>query len=520
MRSYRRLFQTVLAALLLTCASLAQATAIEKILMPGEVSQAHAKYETECVKCHDRSHRERQSTLCLDCHKDVAQDLREKKGFHGHAVKADTECTACHNEHKGRRADIVRFDRESFEHAISGYKLEGRHQTVACANCHVSGKKYREAATTCFGCHEKQDIHRGKLGKDCAQCHNQVSFKKTDFDHSKTHFPLKDAHARASCAECHRDPSYKNTPMECVACHARDDVHKGGRGPDCGACHNADKWKSATYDHAKLAHFALNGAHAKVTCEACHRSGDTKAKVPDQCAGCHAANDRHGGRFGDDCKQCHNEERWKDAHYDHEKQGHWELKGKHAKVDCHSCHTGPISGPKLPKDCAGCHKADDVHHGSMGTQCGSCHVEAGWREKVRFDHDMTRFPLVGLHANVGCEECHTTRAYRNTARDCFSCHKADDVHKGNLGKACATCHNPNGWKFWQFDHGKATHFALEGAHAKITCESCHVKPADEVKLSKECGDCHARDDAHHGGFGRDCARCHSSVTWRGAGVRR
>jgi hypothetical protein len=156
----------------------------------------------------------------------------------------------------------------------------------------------------------------------------------------------------------------------------------------------------------------------------------------------------------------------------------------------------------------------------MGTQCGSCHVESGWREKVRFDHDMTRFPLVGLHASVGCEECHATRAYRNTARDCISCHKSDDVHKGNLGKACATCHNPNGWKFWQFDHGKATHFALEGAHAKITCETCHVKPPDEVKLPKDCGDCHARDDVHHGGFGRDCARCHSSISWKGAGVRR
>ncbi|MCX7058278.1 MAG: hypothetical protein NTZ79_14170 [Proteobacteria bacterium] len=41
-----------------------------------------------------------------------------------------------------------------------------------------------------------------------------------------------------------------------------------------------------------------------------------------------------------------------------------------------------------------------------------------------------------------------------------------------------------------------------------------------MKLSKECGDCHARDDVHHGGFGRDCARCHSSINWRGAGIRR
>ena len=138
MRACRYFAGLMVALMCLGTTSIAGATAIEKILMPGEVSKAHAKYETECVKCHDRSHRERQTALCLDCHKDIATDLKSKRGFHGNAVKTGTECTACHNEHKGRGADSVRFDRESFEHAVSGYKLEGRHQTVACSNCHVT----------------------------------------------------------------------------------------------------------------------------------------------------------------------------------------------------------------------------------------------------------------------------------------------------------------------------------------------------------------------------------------------
>jgi len=512
----------VAATLALTCgwAVTASATQIERLLMPGEVAKAHAKWEDECSKCHDRTNKDRQTALCIDCHKDIGADLAKKRGFHGHALKPGAACTACHTEHKGRAADIVRFDRESFEHTVTGFKLDGRHTTTPCDACHVAGKKFREVLTTCFDCHQKQDIHQGKLGKDCQNCHNTTSFAKTDFDHSKTHFPLKGAHARTACADCHRDPSFKNTPLECVACHARDDAHKGTRGPKCGDCHNTEKWKQSQFDHEKVGHFALNGAHAKITCDACHRSGDLKAKVPDKCAGCHAADDRHGGRFGDDCAQCHNEQKWKDAKYDHEAKAHFALKGKHATIDCHACHTAKVGGPsKLPKDCIGCHKTDDVHHGSMGTQCVSCHVETGWKDKVRFDHDMTRFPLVGLHASVACEECHANRVFRNTARDCFSCHKADDVHKGNLGKECATCHNPNGWKFWQFDHGKATKFALEGAHAKLDCERCHVKPADEVKLSRDCASCHARDDVHQGGFGHDCSRCHGSVTWRGAGVR-
>jgi hypothetical protein len=512
----------ILIALVGSWSAAASAGQLEKLLMPGEVSQAHAKYEVECTKCHDRSDQNRQTTLCIDCHKDIGTDLRDKRGFHGHALKPGAACTTCHNEHKGRGADIVRFDRESFDHSITGFKLDGHHTTTACESCHAKGKKFRVAPLTCFGCHEKQDAHKGKLGKECGNCHNTTSWtKSTNFDHSKTHFALKGAHSRTACADCHRDPTYKNTPMECVACHARDDSHKGGRGPLCGSCHNTEKWKQSSFDHEKIGKFALNGAHAKVACESCHRSGDMKQKIPDKCAGCHAADDRHGGRFGDDCASCHNEQKWKEAKYDHEVKAKFALKGKHAKLDCHACHTVAVGGPnKLPKDCGGCHKADDVHRGSMGTQCASCHTESGWKDKVRFDHDMTRFPLVGLHGTVACEECHANGAYRNTSRECISCHKADDVHKGRFAKACATCHNSNGWKFWQFDHGKATKFALEGAHAKIACEACHLKPPDEVKISKECGDCHARDDAHRGGFGRDCARCHSSITWRGAGIRR
>jgi hypothetical protein len=499
--------------------AIAPAGPLERLLMPGEVATAHAKLENECSKCHDRTDRARQTALCLDCHKDVAADLKHKRGFHGHALKPDSACTACHTEHKGRAADIVRFDRESFDHGITGFTLDGRHATTACNACHVAGKKFREAPTACADCHQKQDVHRGKLGKDCGSCHTTAAFAKTDFDHGKTHFPLKGAHGRAACADCHRDPSFKGTPMECAACHARDDAHKGSRGPKCGDCHNTDKWKQSSFDHERIAHFALNGAHAKVSCDACHRSGDLKARVPDKCAGCHAADDRHGGRFGDDCSACHGEQSWRDAHYDHEAKARFALHGRHEKLDCHACHGGPVSGPKLPKDCAGCHKADDVHHGSMGRECGACHVESGWKDRVRFDHDMTRFPLVGLHATVACEECHPNRAFRETARECIACHRADDTHKGSLGEQCASCHNPNGWKFWQFDHGRATKFALEGRHAKIDCKACHVRPADEVKLSRDCGSCHARDDAHRGSFGRDCARCHGSITWRGAGAR-
>ena len=51
---------------------------MESLLMPGEVSQAHARYEKECNKCHENFRKASQTKLCLDCHKDIARDVKEK----------------------------------------------------------------------------------------------------------------------------------------------------------------------------------------------------------------------------------------------------------------------------------------------------------------------------------------------------------------------------------------------------------------------------------------------------------
>ena len=62
--------------------------AVESLLMPGQVTKAHAKLEEVCSDCHDRTDRARQSALCLDCHKPIAADLREHKGYHGRMPNA------------------------------------------------------------------------------------------------------------------------------------------------------------------------------------------------------------------------------------------------------------------------------------------------------------------------------------------------------------------------------------------------------------------------------------------------
>ncbi len=510
------------ALVMLSMLSMQRAYALnpETLLMPGKVSSAHAKYEEDCSQCHIRSDRSKQRARCLDCHKPIAQDISQKRGFHGRAPgMGAAECSSCHSEHLGRDADIVRFSRATFDHALTDFHLEGAHSSLACVGCHQAGKPLRSAPTDCKACHAKVEPHDGKLGHDCAKCHNVNTWQQAKFDHKQTAFALNGRHAELPCAQCHLGNRFKGTPKQCASCHAPDDVHRGERGERCAECHSESTWKSATFDHAKQTGFALLGAHAPLACAACHRTGQLKDPVPKDCRGCHLGQDAHAGRFGNDCATCHANTAWKPALFDHERDGHWPLAGRHAQVQCHACHTGNIATQKLKQDCAGCHRGNDVHAGALGKDCAQCHSPAGWRTDVRFDHDFTDFPLLGLHVTVPCEQCHVTRTYKGEPHDCYACHAAVDAHQGSLGRECGQCHSTNGWNIWEFDHGKQSGFALTGAHRTLTCAQCHRQPAGEVKLGTACVACHRQDDIHLGQFGNQCERCHSTATFKGASRR-
>jgi len=509
----------VLLGLLLLLVPVRRSDAVnpETLLMPGKLTGAHSKYEEQCSLCHDRSDRKRQTHLCLDCHKEIANDIGSKQGFHGHLVGiATSECRGCHSEHHGRDADIVKLSREQFDHEGTDFPLHGAHAGVDCSSCHVRDQPFRKALTDCVDCHKQEEPHAGKLGRDCGACHETASWQRTRFYHDKTPYPLRDKHVEVPCMGCHLGNRYKGTPKECVSCHAPDDIHRGDRGPKCGNCHATSGWKTAKFDHKKETGFALEGAHANVDCQDCHRSGNLKDKIPKDCFGCHQGQDSHAGRLGAQCGECHGNDKWQPVSFEHTRDGHWELSGRHQKVACHSCHTAAVATQKLPTDCATCHRASDVHAGKLGMQCDQCHTTEGWKTSIAFDHDLTNFPLVGLHVAVPCEQCHQTRKYRDVGRGCNDCHKRNDIHHGSLGADCAKCHSPNGWRLWDFDHGKQTGFALAGAHGKLACEGCHKQPPDQVKLNSTCLACHEQDDVHLGQYGRQCQRCHTAITFKGA----
>jgi hypothetical protein len=335
------------------------------------------------------------------------------------------------------------------------------------------------------------------------------------FDHDTTDFPLVGRHADVRCGLCHVGEMYEGTPTDCQSCHRLDDAHLGRFGSECESCHSPHAWDRIHFDHGRDTAFPLRGGHRRALCEGCHTGPLYEVSLATDCVSCHRDDDVHRGRNGDGCDRCHSEQSWQAETFDHERETGFPLRGAHGSLACQACHKGTLGEEDLDATCQGCHAQDDVHAQQLGAACGACHSETAWTADVFFEHDLSRFPLLGQHAVVACEQCHPSTRFRDAEIECISCHRYDDVHRLRLGADCASCHNPNGWSFWIFDHEKDTGFALRGAHARLSCHECHRTPAaDGVALPGSCVDCHGGDDPHFGGFGRDCGRCHGDESWR------
>ncbi len=338
------------------------ADSLNDILSPGDLVNDHAKYDKECFQCHKKFDKGAQSGLCKECHKEIARDIADMRGYHGQ-MKEQRPCKECHSEHKGRSAKIIAFDTNKFDHNTeTSFQLKGGHlaEKVQCKDCHISGKKFREAPSECISCHKKDDKHKGTLGTKCADCHVEKDWKTVTFDHDKTHFKLLGKHVDVKCTDCHINGNFKDTPTQCYACHKKDDKHKGNFGQKCESCHIEKSWKEIIYDHARQAHYPLRWKHAEIKCTACHKGNVFKEKLQTNCYSCHKKDDVHKGKYGQKCESCHLEKGWKEILFDHTKKTKFPLLGKHEDAKCTSCHKVDFK-EKLPMDCYSCHKKDDKH---------------------------------------------------------------------------------------------------------------------------------------------------------------
>jgi hypothetical protein len=371
----------VMALVLLGVGTLRAETVIERLVSPGPLSPAHARFESRCNACHVSFHRQAQPGQCLTCHTGIARDRASHTRFHGSLPQARTQpCRQCHVEHQGTAHALAQLDRKAFNHDTeSRYRLTGGHIRTPCAACHVGMARFRETPQACAACHVRQDVHRGRLGPQCQSCHTTARWKDVlPFDHDHTRYPLTGAHRTTPCVGCHVKEQWHGVSTACVSCHLGKDIHRGADGPRCGDCHLTTNWRAIVYDHDRVAAFPLRGAHVKVACAGCHARTVRPDKAPVACVGCHIREDVHRGADGPKCESCHRQSTWKVEKFDHAKTS-FPLVGNHVRVTCVACHPQSVDKVKVGTHCIDCHKKDDVHHDSLGQVCERCHKATGFR---------------------------------------------------------------------------------------------------------------------------------------------
>jgi hypothetical protein len=457
--------------------------------------QASTSGALSCRDCHADSPTTYTQPDCVSCHQ-----ARDASFMTSHQEAFGPTCRNCHDgvDHYGK----------SFSHA--SYELTGAHTGAQCIGCHsgqTTPAALKTTTTACVDCHAAKDIHEGRLGTACAECHTTAGWTGAEIDHGRTSFALAGKHVGVSCESCHKERKWTGIGTTCASCHAKDDPHAGSFGKDCASCHTATGWKDATFDHSTTA-FALTGAHAGTGCTACHAGGVFKG-TPTTCASCHAGAKpaTHVGVLAGSCAKCHTTAAWKPATFDHSKAS-YPLTGAHLGVTCQKCHAGGASFASAPTTCASCHAKPASHTAAYGSACASCHTTRAWLPAT-INHSKF-YALTGAHLGTTCQKCHKGGVYAGTPTACASCHTKPATHNAAYSTACATCHTTKAWLPSTFNHSKS--YKLTGAHLSATCLKCH--PGGVTKgTPTACASCHTKPATHTASYGTACASCHTTKAW-------
>ncbi|MGB5668104.1 MAG: hypothetical protein WBM53_14785 [Maribacter sp.] len=537
-------------------------------ISPGDLSRSHADLEgmSNCTLCHNLGDKV-SDKKCLECHTGIQSLINKKSGYHANPDVIKQDCFECHSDHHGRNFDMIHFDEDAFDHALTSYELEGKHETVDCNKCHISenitDQKLKKRPNTflgldekCLSCHD--DYHQNTLANTCMDCHDMEGFKPAPkFNHDKADFQLNGEHINAECIECHKQTTkngkefqeFANIPFDdCISCH--DDTHNNRIEGQCIQCHTESSFSDfvgmGKFDH-NVTDFTLKGSHKDVNCFECHTKtndpervfGDLNNISENSCVKCH--DDKHEGKYGNDCVKCHRETSFLSLRtmdfFDH-KTTDYPLEGKHVEVDCKQCHKKRYSSPIDFTACTNCH--NDYHRGEfkkngVSPDCVACHsLEKGFDYSLYTleEHQKTEFPLEGAHNATPCFACHVSEddkrwTFRNLGENCVDCHQ--DIHEGYIDTKfypqddCMSCHDNDAWTSVTFDH-KLTNWPLDGKHISVECRACHFIEIPDYKasatqkfanLDTNCASCH--ENVHDETFAiegvTDCARCHVTDSW-------
>jgi len=279
---------------------------------PREGIRSHAEIQGRCTRCH-RPWSGIDPQRCTACHTNVRDQVTAGDGLHGRLENPDA-CTHCHTEHQGPNANITAAALTSFPHHQFGFSL----------------------------------IH---------------------------HQSRRDGQPFV-CVDCHADTNYRPSQALCRECHAALDAaqmtqHVIDFSEDCLACHDGSG-NLAEFDHSTV--FALDGAHAALSCTQCHING-IYAGLASECLTCHQEPDVHRDQFGTECGACHTTSAWTPARL--------------------LQHTFPLDhGSRSDVDCPVCHSLNYVTY-----SCYNCHEHN--KPEIEQKHVEEK-----IHDFENCVECH------------------------------------------------------------------------------------------------------------------
>jgi hypothetical protein len=191
-------------------------------------------------------------------------------------------------------------------------------------------------------------------------------------------------------------PAHASLETNCFACHA---PLRGARAERCIACHKvADIGLRTTAGVSIARASAITPFHQSLTsqnCMACHTDHANPALVPrsgpafshallntairENCTACHAAPATavHSGATAQ-CAQCHGNDRWKPATFDH---AQYFMLDRDHNAACTTCHA---TSDRRQYTCYGCHEHTEANirskHIREGipnfSNCVSCHRSA------------------------------------------------------------------------------------------------------------------------------------------------
>lgn len=417
---------------------------------------------------------------CFACHTDV------------HRGSLGEDCTRCHSGGAPFHVLVFDHDRDSI------FPLTGFHQLVACETCHPQ-RDFKLGASRCASCHGEDDVHGGRLGDDCARCH-ETTGGAAKFDHGlHTRFPLEGTHARIECARCHFLLEDGSSPRDRALEHfgRSVDAERAVAGSERVAPVEPIREKGGAIESQPASIEAAQGEVAREgEAPPSAASGPSvRAEVPFDIARLFPAMAEPGATI--------------------------DLEFRAMGRACESCHPDPHRVREAPVDCAACH----------GAETWSDPPKNGY-------HELAGFTLSGAHTVVACQLCHEgVGSLRGRGERCGGCHLQDDVHAGSLGSDCGRCHQQSFWLPSSFTHTEVG-FVLQGVHRMLDCRSCHQ--GGNYFIGSQCMNCHLADyrsSSWHqidglfndpasgrwvidGGSGQrrsfDCGRCHNQFTFFGA----